>query len=141
VSQPVQEARVSVPLVLAAVVRSFVAVVAGYLLLVLLSTVVQEFWLGGVSYQRSSLTTLILAGIFTPMCAAAAGFATASIARRRILAHASPICLAIAIETTLLYRTGRVDGPLWFEALAGIALIAGVLLGSLIWHRRSARTA
>jgi hypothetical protein len=113
-----------------AILRSAAAVATGYVLLVLLSTLVQEAWLGGVSYRDSSLKTLILAGIFTPVAGAVAGFATATIARRRPFLHALPICLAIALETSVLYRTGRVDGPLWFEALAGATLIGGVVLGT-----------
>jgi len=119
--------------------RGVAAVLAGYVLLVLLSTLVQGLWLGGVSYQKSSLTTLILAGIFTPLSAVVAGLGTAAIARRRVFTHALPICLAIAVETTLLYRTGRVDGPLWFEALAGGALICGVLLGAWLWRLLTSR--
>lgn len=109
--------------------------VVGYVLLVLLSTVVQEVWLGGVSYRTASLELLLLAGTFTSMGAGVAGFATAAIAGRRVFAHTLPICLAIATETTVLYRTGRVDGPLWFEALAAAGLIGGVILGALIWRR------
>lgn len=119
--------------------RGVLAVVAGYAVLVLLSTLVQEAWLGGVSYRNSDLTTLILAGIFTPLCGVVAGFTAAAIARRRLLLHALPLALAIAVETTALYVTGRVDGPLWFETLAGASLAAGIGLGFWIWHRRQAR--
>lgn len=121
------------------ILRSAAAVAAGYVLLVVLSTLVQEFWLGGVSYRGSNLTTLIFAGIFTPVSGIIAGFATAAIARRRPFVHALPICLAIALETTVLYRTGRVDGPLWFEALAGATLIGGVLLGAAARERLAFR--
>lgn len=116
-------------------VRSVLAVLGGYAVLVLLATLVQEFWLGGVSYRVSSMTTLVLAGVFTPLSAVVAGFVTASIVRRQLIAHVLPICLAIAVETTFLYRAGRVDGPLWFEILAAASLIGGVLLGVWIWRR------
>lgn len=106
------------------------AIVAGYLVLILLSTLVQEDLLGGVSYRNSSLGTLLAAGILTPLCGVVAGLVTAAIARRRPLLHVVPMVLAIAAETTALYATGRVDGPLWFEAMAGGTLIGGVLLGA-----------
>ena len=122
-----------------AMLRSAAAVAAGYLLLVLLSTLVQEAWLGGVSYRDSSLKTLILAGVFTPVAGLIAGYATATIARRRPFLHVLPICLAIALETTVLYRTGKVDGPLWFEALAGSTLIGGVILGAVARDRLAMR--
>jgi hypothetical protein len=116
-------------------VRSALAVISGYVTLILLATVVQEVWLGGVSYRSSTDATLMLAGIFTPLSAVAAGYLTALIARRRPFLHVMPMCLAIAVETTALYWTARVDGPLWFEALAGASLIAGALLGAWIWRR------
>jgi len=47
--------------------------------------------------------------------------------------------LAIAVETTALYRTGRVDGPLWFESMAALALMGGVLLGAWLWQAVRAR--
>ena len=47
--------------------------IAGYVTLALTSTLVQEIWLGGVSYVDSSRRTLILAGIFTPLFAFAGG--------------------------------------------------------------------
>ena len=34
---------------------------------------VQEVWLGGVSYQDSARVLLVLAGVFTPLCAFAGG--------------------------------------------------------------------
>ena len=113
-------------------IRGTLAVICGYIVLVLLATLVQEIWLGGVSYRNSSNTTLVLAGVFTPLSAVVAGYVIASIAHRWLIAHALPVCLAIAVETTFLYRTGRVDGPLWFEALAGASLIGGVFLGMWI---------
>jgi FtsH-binding integral membrane protein len=116
-------------------IRGTLAVICGYIVLVLLATLVQEFWLGGVSYRNSSNTNLVLAGVFTPLSAVVAGYVTASIARRWWIAHALPVCLAIAVVTTFLYRTRRVDGPWWFEALAGASLIGGVLLGMWIWRR------
>ena len=35
--------------------------------------VVQEVWLGGVSYQDSARVLLVLAGVLTPLCAFAGG--------------------------------------------------------------------
>ena len=63
-------------------VSGALAVIAGYALLALLSALVQEVWLGGVSYQHSSTRVLILAGLCTPLCGLVAGLVVASIARR-----------------------------------------------------------
>jgi hypothetical protein len=46
---------------------------AGYITLALTSTLVQEVWLGGVSYRDSGRFVLLLAGVFTPLCGLQAG--------------------------------------------------------------------
>jgi hypothetical protein len=43
------------------------------------------------------------------------------------------LMLLIGAETTYLFSTGRVDGPLWFEAGAGIVLAGAVLLAAWLW--------
>lgn len=120
--------------------RSIGAVLAGYATLILGTTLVQENLLGGVSYESSAPRILVAAGMLTPIAGVVAGMVTGGIAAQRPLLHALPIAAAIAVETTLLYRTGRVDGPLWFETLAGGALAAGVIIGAVFagrWWRRS----
>ena len=102
------------------------AAIAGYVTLALTSTLVQEIWLGGVSYVDSSRRTLILAGIFTPLCAFAGGLVAALVAGRSRWLSAAILCGLITVETTYLYSTQRVDGPLWFEAGAAAALILAV---------------
>ena len=106
------------------------AVLVGYIVLALASTLVQEVWLGGVSYHRSSTRVLVLAGIFTPVCGLLAGWVVAKIGQRAATRAALVLALLIALETAYLFVTGRVDGPLWFEAGAGAALAAAVLLGA-----------
>ena len=100
--------------------------VAGYVTLALTSTLVQEVWLGGVSYRESERLVLILAGIFTPLCAFAGGLVGALVAGRSRWLAAAILCGLITVETTYLYTTQRVDGPLWFEAGAAAALIFAV---------------
>jgi hypothetical protein len=100
--------------------------VAGYVTLALTSTLVQEVWLGGVSYRESERLVLVLAGIFTPLCAFAGGLVGALVAGRSRWLAAAILCGLITVETTYLYTTQRVDGPLWFEAGAAAALIFAV---------------
>lgn len=110
-----------------------VAVLVGYFVLALTSTLVQEVWLGGVSYHRSSARVLVLAALCTPVCGFIAGLLAAAIGRRAAIGSAVALALLIALETAYLFITGRVDGPLWFEAGAGFAIAAAVLLGAWIW--------
>ena len=122
-----------------------IALICGYAVLAALSTLVQETWLHGVSYKRSTLNVLLLAGLFTPLCGIPSGFVAALIGRRAPLAHGMALCAIVAIETTYLYVRHAVDGPLWFEASAGASVGAGVVLGAWIcrrWlqRRRAGRT-
>jgi hypothetical protein len=114
-------------------VAGTVAVLVGYLVLALTSALVQGVWLGGVSYSRSSTRVLVLAGIFTPACGLLAGLVVAKIGQRAATRAALVLVLLIALETTYLFVTGRVDGPLWFEAGAGVALAVAVFLGTWLW--------
>lgn len=115
--------------------RSVVAIVVGYAVFVLGASVVQEGLLGGVSFH-DSLSTLILAGLLTPLSAVVGGLLTAGLAGTRPFLHIIPMCVLVSMETTYLYTTGRVDGPLWFEAIAGASLIAGAIVGAWVWRQR-----
>ncbi len=116
------------------------AVVVGYATLALLSTVIQEAWLGGVSYQQSSNRILTLAALFTPVAGLIAGFLTAAIAREATSGAITTLGCLIAAETIYLFGTGRVDGPFWFEAGSGAVLVAAVVLGAWIWRVTFPRT-
>jgi hypothetical protein len=113
--------------------RSIGGIVLGYVTLVLASTFVQETLFGGVSFHRSPTFVLVLAGFLMPIAAMLAGLVTAAIAGRAYLWHVAPMALAICIETAFLYAKHKVDGPLWFEGGAGLALVFGVVVGAWAW--------
>ena len=98
----------------------------------LLSTLVQETWLHGVSYHKSSLRDLILAGTFTPACGVLGGLVAGIVGRAAPLTHGLSLSAIIGAETIYLITTHRVDGPVWFEASAGAALSGAAALGSWI---------
>ena len=114
------------------IVRSVAAIFVGYFVMGMLITLVQETWLGGVSYHTSSLSVLAVAGFFTFLSAVAGGVVAGLIAGRRPLLHGLVMCLLVVAETTWLVRTGRADGPLWFDAMAAASLMVGMLLGALL---------
>ena len=106
------------------------AVLVGYILFVLGAFVAQEVILGGVSYLESSHLKLAAAGVLTPLAAVVGGAATALLAPSRPFLHLIPMFVLIGLETLYLYATGRVDGPFWFEAMAGLSLIIGGGIGA-----------
>lgn len=122
------------------VTRSVVGILIGYLVFVLGAWLVQEPLLGGVSYA-DSLGVLAAAAILTPASAVIGAMTTVAIAGHRPYHHIVPMCLLIIIETTYLYRTGRVDGPLWFESAAGGSLVIGAIVGAWLWSRWEKRKA
>ena len=73
--------------------------VAGYVTLALTSTLVQEVWLGGVSYRESERLVLILAGhLYTTVCVRR--WARWCAPRRALtLARGSDLCRLIMVET------------------------------------------
>jgi hypothetical protein len=113
--------------------------VAAYVTLALASTLVQEVWLGGVSYQRSESSVLILAAVFTPLCAFVGGLVGSLIAGRARWLATVLLCGFIAIETSYLYSTERVDGPLWFEAGAAATLILAACAATWLFECLSVR--
>lgn len=117
--------------------RSVVAVILGLIVLLVASTIVQEGIFHGVSFKRSSLPVLIGAGLLTPLSAVLAGLVTSAIAGRAFFIHIVPMCIWICVETTVLYLRQIVDGPLWFEGGAALALILGCVAGAAIWQRIS----
>jgi hypothetical protein len=123
------------------VIMGVLGAVAGYITLALASTLVQEVWLGGVSYPLSERPVLILAGVFTPLCAFAGGLVSARVAGRARWLAAAILSGLIAVETTYLYTTQRVDGPLWFEAGAAAALILAICAATWLCERYTARVA
>ena len=119
--------------------RGLLGTIAGYTTLALTSTLVQEVWLGGVSYRDSGPLVLLLAGLFTPLCAFAGGLVGALIAGQSRWLAAAALCGLITVESTYLYVTQSVDGPLWFEAGAAAALILAVCAASWLIARYVAR--
>ncbi|MEE9534428.1 MAG: hypothetical protein V3W06_08405, partial [Acidimicrobiia bacterium] len=47
----------------------------------------------------------------------------------------------VVVETTVLLSTGGLSGPLWFDLLAALSLVIGILLGAALFSRlKSKRT-
>ncbi len=113
--------------------RSALAVVVGYAVMVVLITLVQEVLFGGVSFYRSSLSELAVAGLLTTLSAVAGGFVAAALAGRAPLGHGLAMSVLVAIEMTALLSTGKLEGPLWFDLAAAASLVVGILAGALAW--------
>jgi hypothetical protein len=121
------------------VIRGILAVVAGYAAMVVLITLVQESWLGGVVFGESSLRVLILGGAGTFLAAMIGGVIASAISGWRRIAPLV-MCAVVVVETTTLVVTGRVGGPLWFDLSAAASLLVGIMFGAeLLLRLRGAR--
>lgn len=112
------------------VFRIIAGFVIGYVVMVLLITLVQEVLFGGVSFGESSTGVLLGAGLLTVGCAVVGGWLAARIAGHRPWLVAGIMSALVAAETTALVVTGRVGGPLWFDVLAALSLMAGLFAGA-----------
>lgn len=115
--------------------RTVAGIVAGYLSMVVLITLVQETWLGGVGWEKSSPGVLFVAGALTFLAAVAGGLIGSAIAG----SHRWPglvMSVLVVVETTYLVASGTVTGPLWFDLLGSASLVVGILLGTEVIARR-----
>jgi hypothetical protein len=119
--------------------RTIAGVVLGYAIMVVLITLVQETWFGGVAWGETPLAPLLLAGFFTCLAALIGAAAATAIARPGGRAAAVVMSCLVAIETTVLVVTGRVGGPLWFDIAAAASLIVAIVLGAELVLRWTGR--
>lgn len=110
--------------------RTIAGVVCGYALMVVLITLVQETWLGGVRWGDSTLGVLAVAGLFTCVSAVVGAAVATVIARPAGRLAGGIMALLVVLETTALLVTGQAAGPFWFDALAALSLIAAILAGA-----------
>ena len=119
--------------------RTAAGIVIGYAVMVVLITLVQETWFGGVSLGESSVPVLVAAGLLTSVAAALGAVAATVIAGSSGRIAAVAMACVVVVETTALVVTGRVSGPLWFDLLAAGSLIVSILLGAELWRRIAGR--
>jgi len=86
--------------------------------------------------RESKSSVLILAAVFTPLCAFTGGLVGSLISGSARWLATAILCGFIAVETAYLYRTQRVDGPLWFEAGAAAALILAACAATWLYERK-----
>lgn len=116
--------------------RSGLGVVTGYLTMVVLITLVQETWFGGVTFGESSRSVLIVAGAFTFGAAIVGGMAGVAVTGAASRVPGLVMSVLVVLETIYLVTTGRIGDPLWFDVLASASLVVGILLGAEYLARR-----
>ena len=109
------------------------AVVAGEIVLALLTTLVQEVIYGHIDHWLSAPPLhIVLAGIGNVLAAIVAGWVVGKISSNYLTAPLAIVSLLIAAETTWLISSGRTVDPVWFDVLAGFSLIVGIWIGGYL---------
>ncbi len=111
--------------------RFLLAVVAGYGTMFLFIVLVQEGMFGGVSYYRTAVLQLLVAGILTTASTAAGGAVAAWVFGGPFFPPALAICALVVLESTYMILAGRLEGPVWFDVTAAGSLLIGILVGAL----------
>ncbi len=116
------------------IVRVIGSLLVGYLVIVVGAILGQDLLFGGVSsYDESPASTLWIAGGLTTLGAVAGGAAMAWISKFHPWVSVSLLGAWLAFERMYLARQGILDNPLWFDAVAGGSVIAGVALGAFLY--------
>ncbi len=116
------------------IVRVIGSLLVGYLVIVVGAILGQDLLFGGVtSYDESPASTLWIAGGLTTLGAVAGGAAMAWISKFHPWVSVSLLGAWLTFERMYLARQGILDNPLWFDAVAGGSVIAGVALGAFLY--------
>ncbi len=111
------------------ILKILFAIVIGEIALILLTTVAQEVLVDGVNLETSSIQDLILGGGATLLAGVISGFIAALIAGKSVKIPHQVISILIVVETTYLILSNKVSGPLWFDIISALMLIASVWVG------------
>lgn len=104
------------------------AVISGYVSMGFMITVVQEWIFGGVSYNKSSLLVLAVAGFGTFLSAILGGWLAYFINSYSTKLSNMIMCGIVIVETTWILNTFKAESPIWFDVLAALSLIIGILI-------------
>jgi hypothetical protein len=110
------------------------AIIAGEITLVLLSSLVQGVLYDGIFWTSSPKSDIFIGGFLTFLSAVIPGYLAMWIVRNKTYFPHIVISLLIAVETTWLITRNQTPDPVWFDALAGLSLIVGIFLGG--WLKR-----
>ncbi len=112
------------------------AIVIGYFTMILLIFVAQDLIFGGVSFYKTPLPQLLMAGALTTTAAIVGGAVAAWSFGKPFFPPALAICGLVVLETTYMILAQRLEGPVWFDVAASGSLLFGILLGAFFIRLR-----
>lgn len=112
--------------------RYALSVIVGYVVMVLLLVVAQDLTFGRPELGTTPFYNIFFAGIGSVLAAVGGGWAAGQIKRHKQLWPQQIMCLLLIVESTYLITNGILTNPIWFELLASMSLLFGVLIGGWI---------
>lgn len=114
------------------VLRYTFSIIMGYLVMVLLLVVAQDLTFGRPELGITPMYNIVFAGIGSVMAAVGGGWVAGQLKRHKQLWPQQIMCLLLIVESTYLMTNGILTNPIWFEMLASMSLLFGVLIGGWI---------
>lgn len=121
------------------ILRYLAAMIVGYAVIAIGTTLTFEVWLGGISYHTSTASTLALATFGALASGLAGGYAAAWIGGRRPTSHAAVVLIFLTIDTVFVVTSGISNDPLAFDLAASVGLMAATVLGGWVRKRSIGR--
>lgn len=110
-------------------IRIVLAIVAGEIALILLTTIAQEVFFDGIRFNTSPLSHLIIGGTLTVAAAVLAGFIARLVSKKYYPVVPAVISLIVILETSWLIAQNVSGDPVWFDVIAGGSLVVGLWVG------------
>ncbi len=108
--------------------RFLLAIILGYAAMILGLVLVQDLTLGRPVLGETPLWNIGLVGVGSFLAAGLGGFMAAKISKAFL--PAIFMCVATVLETINLTLSGKFDNPMWFEIVAELTLILGIIWGA-----------
>ena len=102
--------------------QSALAVILGYALIVLLTTITFKLT-GPVEYGQTSLITFLLSGIGVFISGICGGYLAAWIGQRSPFLHATAVLIPLTLDTTFVVTSGISRDPIWFDLMNAFGLM------------------
>lgn len=130
------------PASLRVIARAIAAIVAGYGLIVVLTTAGFNGWLEGANLFRGGLLLMAKGMLVALVAGLAGGYVAGWIGGMRPLLHASLVLLPLLADSIYVFFFFPRETPLWFEVMGSLGLMLATLGGGELraWQIRSART-
>ncbi len=120
-------------------VRSLAAVVVGYAVIVIGTTLAFELWLGGIGYYKSSTPVLAVASVAAFLSGFSGGYVAAWLGGRPQLLHAAGVLIPLIIDTTYVVTSGLSTDPVWYDLVGAVTLMGAAVLGGYVRQFQSKR--